>query len=92
MRLIRPLIALACLLAGVAVGALNHQPVQVDLGFAIFRTTSGVSMLIALLLGIVVGGLAVSLGVVLPLHRRLRRMPASVPSGLPPASQSADQG
>lgn len=84
MRLIRPLIALACLLAGVAVGALNHQPVQVDLGFAIFRTTSGVSMLMALLLGIAGGGLAVSLGVVLPLQRRLRR--AGTPAGSGSAS------
>lgn len=92
MRLIRPLIALACLLAGVALGALNHQPVQIDLGFAIFRTTSGVSMLMALLLGIVVGGLAISLGVVLPLRRRLRRMATSAPSESASASQPADRG
>src|SRR3546814_15764474 len=51
MRLIRFLIALLCIAAGVVVGALNPQPVSLDLGFTTLRGTLGVSMLIALLVG-----------------------------------------
>jgi uncharacterized integral membrane protein len=74
MRLIRLLIALACLAAGLAIGALNHQPVMIDLGFNSLHATLGVSLLVALLLGALVGGLAVTASVVLPLQQRLRRM------------------
>ena len=74
MRLIRLLIALLCLAAGLVIGALNHQPVVIDLGFNSLHATLGVSMLVSLLLGALVGGLAVTASVVLPLQQRLRRM------------------
>ena len=74
MRLFRLLIALACLAAGIAVGGLNTQAVQLDLGFAQLPTSLGVAVLVALLLGVVVGGLALAASVVLPLRQRLRRM------------------
>ena len=74
MRLFRLLIALACLAAGVAVGGLNTQAVQLDLGFAQLPTSLGVAVLVALLLGVVVGGLALAASVVLPLRQRLRRL------------------
>ena len=51
MRLFRLLIALACLVAGIAVGGLNTQAVQLDLGFAQLPTSLGVAVLVALLLG-----------------------------------------
>ena len=73
MRLIRLLIALACLVAGIAVGALNTQPVQLDLGFAKLATSLGVAVMVALLLGVLAGGLAMAASVVLPLRQRLRR-------------------
>src|SRR3546814_5726319 len=60
MRLIRFLIALLCIAAGVVVGALNPQPVSLDLGFTTLRGTLGVSMLIALLVGAIAGGLVSS--------------------------------
>lgn len=73
MRLIRLLIALLFLAAGIVIGALNHQPVVIDLGFATVPATLGVSMLIALLLGALIGGLALTASVILPLRQRLRR-------------------
>ena len=73
MRLIRLLIAIACLVAGIAVGALNPQPVALDLGFATLRAGLGVAVLVALLIGVVLGGLILTASVVLPLRQRLRR-------------------
>ncbi len=73
MRLIRLLVAIACILLGGVIGALNTQPVLLDLGIASVRTSLGLSILVALLLGVVVGGTIVAVGVVAPLRRRLRR-------------------
>ncbi len=73
MRLIRLLIAIACLVAGIAVGALNPQPVALDLGFTALRAGLGVTVLVALLIGVVLGGLILTASVVLPLRQRLRR-------------------
>ena len=80
MRLIRLLIAILCLAVGVVVGALNHQPVVIDLGFNTLHATLGVSVLVALLLGALIGGLAVTASVVLPLRQRLRRVGAATPA------------
>jgi uncharacterized integral membrane protein len=77
MRLIRLLIAFLCLAVGLVVGALNHQPVVMDLGFNTLHATLGVSVLVALLLGALIGGLAVTASVVLPLRQRLRRAGAA---------------
>jgi uncharacterized integral membrane protein len=73
MRLIRLLVALFCLAVGIAVGALNPEPITLDLGLTTLHATLGVSILLALLAGVVIGGLAVSASMVLPLQRRLRR-------------------
>jgi hypothetical protein len=75
MRLFRLLVAVLCLAAGLIIGALNPQPVVLDLGFVALPATLGVTVLVALLLGVVLGGLAVTAGVVLPLRQRLRREP-----------------
>jgi putative membrane protein len=73
MRLIRLLIALLSLAAGVAIGALNAQPVALDLGMATLHATLGVCVLAALLLGVLIGGLVLTLSTVLPLRQRLQR-------------------
>ncbi len=73
MRLIRLLIALLCLAAGVAIGALNAQPVALDLGMATLHASLGVFVLVALLLGVLVGGLVLTVSAVLPLRQRLQR-------------------
>ncbi|MBB6599238.1 lipopolysaccharide assembly protein LapA domain-containing protein [Luteimonas sp. MC1825] len=77
MRPLRILFALACLAAGVAVGALNPQVVAVDFGFATLRPTLGVALLATLLLGAILGGMAIVASVVLPLQQRLRRTRAT---------------
>ena len=60
MRVLRVVVALACLAAGLVVGGLNTQPVRLDLGFAQWPTTLGVAVLVALLAGALVGGLALA--------------------------------
>jgi len=73
MRLLRILLALACLAAGIVVGALNTQLVRLDLGLVELTPSLGVALILALLLGVLVGGLALAAGVVWPLRRRLAR-------------------
>lgn len=70
MRPIRILIGMLCLVAGVAVGALNPQTVELDLGFAVFRPTLGLALLGTLLAGALVGGLATMASIVPSLRRR----------------------
>jgi hypothetical protein len=72
MRLIRPVAAIACLMLGAVVGALNPQPVSLDLGFVVLRTSLGLSVLLALLLGVVAGGAVLAVSLVAPLRKRLR--------------------
>ncbi|HZX80461.1 MAG TPA: LapA family protein [Lysobacter sp.] len=60
MRFMRALIAIAFLVLGAAVGALNRQPVTVDFGAAMLPTTLGVALIAALLVGVLVGGIAAS--------------------------------
>lgn len=69
--------AVACLLAGGLVGALNPQPITLDLGFTTLHTSLGLGVLVALLLGVLAGGALVAAGVVTPLRQRLRRAEAA---------------
>lgn len=73
MRLLRLFVALLCLAIGVAVGALNPQPVALDLGATTLRLPLGIAVLATLLLGVVIGGLILAVSVVLPLRQQLRR-------------------
>jgi hypothetical protein len=75
MRLFRLLLAIAFLVAGIAVGALNPQPVSIDLGFSVLRASLGVALILALLAGVVAGGLVLMASVVLPLRQKLRQRP-----------------
>ena len=70
MRLVRLLIALACLAMGIAIGGLNTQHVLLDLGVAQVPTTLGVAVIAALLIGVVVGGLALAVSTLMPRFRR----------------------
>lgn len=85
MRWIRFVVAVACLVAGAAVGALNRDLVSIDLGIAAVATNTGVALLVALLIGVLAGGLAISASVVLPLQRRLARLERQRPSTAPDA-------
>ncbi len=87
MRLLRLLVAMSCLAAGIAVGALNPQTITIDLGVAVLRTTLGVAILVSLLAGVVIGGIVMTASVVLPLRQRLRRAEAggSIARPTPPS-------
>ena len=74
MRWIRFVVALACLVAGAAIGALNRNAVSIDFGIGVVETNTGVALLVALLVGVLAGGLAISASVILPLQRRLARL------------------
>lgn len=73
MRLLLPLIALACLALGFAFGALNPQPVHIDLFGLGLDLGLGIALLGSALAGAVLAGLALGLFVLWPLRRRLRR-------------------
>ena len=73
MRLIRLIAAIACILLGAVLGALNTQSVALDLGMTTIRASLGLTVLVFLLLGVVIGGGILAIGVVAPLRRRLRR-------------------
>lgn len=82
MRLIRFFVAFVCLLAGAALGALNRDPVSIDLGIVVVATTTGIALLTTLLVGVLAAGVVISASVVLPLKRRvtrLERQPSSMP-------------
>lgn len=93
MRVIRFLIAFACLALGAVLGALNRQPVSIDLGFGHIASNLGIVMLACLLIGVLIGGLAISASVVLPLRRRLARAqsPGS-PSTTTPSTTTPSTG
>jgi uncharacterized integral membrane protein len=73
MRLIKSLIALCFIALGIVFGALNTQPVHVELWFRSFDARLGLVLLCVLLAGALVGGLAVTVAVVWPMRRRLGR-------------------
>jgi len=73
MRLIRLIAAIACILLGAVVGALNTQSVALDLGMTTIRASLGLTVLVFLLLGVLIGGGILAIAVVAPMRRRLRR-------------------
>ncbi len=88
MRLIRLIAAIACILLGAIVGALNTQPVLLDLGIAGIRASLGLSVLVALLLGVLLGGTILAVGVVAPMRRRLRRAEQALQNNVARASRT----
>ncbi len=83
MRLIKALFALLFVVFGVLFGALNREPVRIELGFhTIENATLGITLLLAVLAGALLAGLVLTVGVIWPLRHRLRR-------GGPPADTSA---
>ncbi len=74
MRLIKSLIALCFVALGIIFGALNTQPVHVEIWFRSVEARLGLVLLCVLLAGALLGGLAVTVGVVWPMRRRLGRV------------------
>lgn len=73
MRPLRALAALLFLIVGVVLGALNPEPVVVDMGLFHLCAGLGVILLCVLLVGVLLGGLAITVSVILPMRRELRR-------------------
>jgi len=74
MRLIKALLALLFVVFGVLFGALNRDPVSIDLGLWQVQSLSlGTSLLLAVLVGAVLAGFVLIASVVWPLRHRLRR-------------------
>lgn len=83
MRLIKALLALVFVAFGVLFGALNREPVRIELGFLGVDTELGISLLLAVLAGALLAGLVLTAGVIWPLRHRLRRSPPVPGSTLP---------
>jgi lipopolysaccharide assembly protein A len=82
MRYLFAILFVLVLLAGLLFGALNPQPVPIDLYFVSFELRLGVALLFALLGGAVVGGACAALAIGLR-RRRQRRIAAAEPVPLP---------
>ena len=85
MRLIKALLALLFVALGVLFGALNRDPVSIDLGFVTLEAFSlGFSLLLAVLAGALLAGLVLTASVIWPLQHRLRRSQGAViePKGI----------
>ena len=79
MRLIKALVALFFVALGVLFGALNRDPVSIDLGFFTLEAFSlGFSLLLAVLAGALLAGLVLTASVIWPLQHRLRRSQGTV--------------
>ena len=66
MQLVKSLVALLFVVAGVLFGALNREPVHVDVVVASMSAPLGLLILATLLAGAFIGGVVVSLFVVWP--------------------------
>ena len=81
MRLIKALLALLFVVFGVLFGALNREPVSIDLGIWQVQALSlGTSLLLAVLAGAILAGFVLTASVIWPLrHRMSRNKPATPP-------------
>jgi lipopolysaccharide assembly protein A len=82
MRYLFAILFAVVLASGLLFGALNPQPVTVDLYYFAFEPRLGVALLLALLLGAVLGGVCAAFALGLR-RRRQRRALAAEPASLP---------
>ncbi len=60
MRALKAIIALLFVLAGIVIGALNQQLVDIDLFFIHYQTHFGLALIVSVLVGALIGGALVS--------------------------------
>ncbi len=60
MRALKAIIALLFVLAGIVIGALNQQLVDIDLFFIHYQAHFGLALIVSLLIGALIGGALVS--------------------------------
>jgi lipopolysaccharide assembly protein A len=82
MRFLFFTLCVVVLLAGLLFGALNPQPVSVDLYLIAFDLRLGVALLIAVLVGALIGGLCAATAMTLR-RRRSQRIAALEPTPVP---------
>ena len=87
MAILRLLLLVAFLAAGLVVGSLNRQRIVLDFGLAEVVTTTGIAVMVALLAGVLLGGGLVLATSVLPLRTRLGRVQRAAASA---AAKPAD--
>lgn len=80
MNVVRLLVLLAVLVAGLIIGALNSDKMVLSLGFTQIITTTGLAIIIALLSGAIIGGGLVLASVVIPLYAKLRKAQKATPT------------
>jgi len=73
MAIVRLLLLVAFLAAGLVVGSLNPQRIVLDFGVVEVVTTTGIAVMVSLLAGVLLGGGLVLVTGVLPLRARLGR-------------------
>lgn len=83
MRALKAIIALMFAMAGILIGALNQQTVEINLGFSHYQSRLGLLLLLCVLFGAVLGGALASLGLLL-------RGGAWLPPGKPAKTAEAD--
>ncbi len=89
MNVVRLLILLAVLVAGLVIGALNSQDMTLNLGFTAIHSSTGLAITVALLAGAIVGAGLVMVGMVIPLYSRLRKAQKAAPAVAPVAPPSS---
>jgi uncharacterized integral membrane protein len=87
MNILRLIVALIFLGAGLLIGVLNTQPITLKLLFTDIQTSSGVAIILSLLAGVVIGGLIMLATLVWPLYAKLRKAnkQAAAPTPMPGA-------
>ncbi|WP_372013418.1 hypothetical protein [Pseudoxanthomonas sp. 10H] len=82
MNILRLLVLVAFLAAGLVLGSLNPERIVLDFGVVEVVTTTGIAITVALLAGVLLGGGIVMATTVLPLQARLRRAGRPTPSAV----------
>ena len=80
MRALKAIIALMFAMAGILIGALNQQVVEINLGFNHYQANLGLTLLLCVLVGAVLGGALASLGLLLRDGRWLPAKPQGAQS------------
>ncbi|KAB7770212.1 MULTISPECIES: LapA family protein [Xanthomonas] len=94
MKIARLLILLVLLLAGLVIGSLNSQPIQINFVFSSIATTSGIAIIVSLFAGVLIGASLVLAALVIPLYAKLRRANKAANAATPavaPVSPHAHQ-
>ena len=82
MRALTAIIALLFVLAGIIIGALNQQSVDIDLLFFHYQAHIGLALILSLLAGVVIGGALASISLLI----KRRGISVPKPRSAPPAT------